>query len=541
MLNQATPKRRRYLMSEHGHASQGRDRGNYLVKSGRARVERPSYDDGGTTVRILPQRSPDDPRVWDPYRFSTRPLDFGDWIRKYPVCRNYGVPDPVTFILYDPSDPTISRDYVQNTPGGLLYYAISRAVRSGQEQPGWGALLSGGPGRSAPLSEPTEVYLLQCFVMQSRWDKCVPPRGMRPEDRAIVLELTRNTGQTLLAEFDKVKQDYDGPQDDWEAMMVHGDPVSLRHGRFVTFYNLNRDPRRVTHAGQPQGATNASRDWFSASHGTGTQREERAGYGVYIEPTFDGMSADLSQYESVVATKVQPWDEILYFPTLEEQAHLLADRFPPNAILYAWRDHPEWIPESVRRRATNARTFPAPYIPEQLPPGGQAFGVDGYGQRAPTAWETAPWEAAQPSVNPPAAAPPQGNPWGVPPDAPVPGPAAAGPVPSVPLPTASNPDDEPDVPPAGQPAPIQPRSPNGWGLPDPALPPTGIPANAAGGAPAGPQPAVSWGIPVTNTGVLPAEPAVAQPPVAPPVGGAMDARAAAALALARARQAAANN
>ena len=373
-MHEQVTRRRRYSMSEFGHPDRATTRGNYLLKSGRGTVWRPTWGDGGTTVRILPGRDPTDRTRWDPYRFSLRPLDFGDWIRKYPVCRQMGDADPVTFISYDPTDPTLSRDHVRTTPGWILYHAIERAVAAGQDQPGWGALLKGGPMRAAALPPPTEVYLMQVFIVQSGGRVYAPPKGFGPDERAVVLEITRATGQTLFAELDRMKPDVpDCENDDWESLLVHGDPVSLEHGRFVTFYNLKRDPRRQE--------TRAA-SWNEPS-GSTASRDDRAGFGVYVETTFQGMSARLAEYEETVAAKVQNWDEILYFPTIEEQAQLLAERFPPNAILYAWRDHPEWIPETVRRRAVNARTFPSVTVPAyqeatlpQIPP---AEPVTGWG------------------------------------------------------------------------------------------------------------------------------------------------------------------
>ncbi len=364
-MSNVPSRQRRYSMSEFGRPDREAGRGNYLLKSGRGTVWRPTWGDGGTTVRILPVRNVDDPSTWEPYRFSSQPVDYGDWIRKYPVCRNMGDTDPVTFIAYDPADPSVTRDHLRATPGWILYHAIDRAVANGQEQqPGWGALLKGSANRGAALSPPTEVYLMQVFVMQHGSSVYSPPKGFGREDKTIVLELTRGTGEALMGELDRVRPDYNGPQDDWENMMVHGDPVSLRHGRFIQFYNLKRDPRRprMSAAG-----------WASGGGAAGS--EDRVGFGLYIDQTFNGMSADLSAYEDVVAAKVQPWDDILHFPSIEEQAQLLADRFPPGVILYAWRDYPSWIPESVRRRAVNARTFPVASAPLADP-------VVGFGQSA---------------------------------------------------------------------------------------------------------------------------------------------------------------
>ena len=427
--------KRRYQMAEFGRAEE-ENRGRYLLKPGRGSVWRPAWGDGQTTIRILPVRNLDNPAEWEPFKLSPKPMDFGDWIRKYPVCRNMGETDPVTFIMYDPADVTLTRDQMRMTPGWLLFRAIDRAIANGQEQPGWGALLKGGVNRSAPLSMPTEVYLVQCFVMQYGTTVFPSPRGFAADDQPIVMEITRSAGQMLLEKLDETRPDYDGPAEDWERSMLHGDPVSIDYGRFVTFYNLSNVPLRQSCE------QNWSRETVFGCNGW----SEHLGVGVDIDETFNGLSANLRDYEDVVASKVQPWDDILYFPSFEEQARMLADKFPPSAILYAWRDFPEWIPESVRRRAVNARTFPAPNLPYQTPVAG--------GWQAPT-WGGPVPAAPVPSV-------PDEAPWG----GPVPGAAAVPPTPaSIPTPAASW------GAPAGQ------NGPSAAGLPaaDPALPSGAIP------------------------------------------------------------------
>lgn len=79
---------------------------------------------------------------------------------------------------------------------------------------------------------------------------------------------------------------------------------------------------------------------------------ESKGYGVFITKTLDGGESDipasLTGFEDLIRSKWRNWEDILEFKTDEEQAHLIAPLFPASAILYAWRDHPSWIPDSVR-------------------------------------------------------------------------------------------------------------------------------------------------------------------------------------------------
>lgn len=344
---------RRYSFADHGNSTMGQRQGKYVIKNNLADHWNPTYGDGVTTIRIFPQKNVDDPSgsSWDPYRFSSEPGNFGDWIRRYPAVRNFGEPG-VTFIMADPADPTALDP--QMLPAVVLFNAIDRAVANQQEQQGWAGMLRGGRGRGAQLSRPSEIYLVQCSVMQHKQQVYGPPKGFGPEDKLIVMELSGSAGVAMVTEMNKVVEGSQAPEGDYENQMVNGDPVSLDTGRFVTFYKLaDGDPRQRGQA--------ASAGWSQPRQGMGEtgQAQEQIGYGCYLEPTMNNMPARLREYEETIAQKVRSWDEILWFPTIEEQAHLIADKFPPSAVMYAFRDRPEWIPETLKNRAV-AQTVVAP-------------------------------------------------------------------------------------------------------------------------------------------------------------------------------------
>lgn len=346
-------RQRRYAFADHGNSVQGQRQGKFLIKNNMAQHWAPCWGDGITVIRPFPMRNIEDPAgvSWDPYRFSAEHNDFGDWLRRYDAIRNFGDPG-VTMIIRDPADSTIEDP--QRLPAWVLYNAIDRAVAAGQEQQGWAALLRGGQNRGATLSRPSEVYLLQGAIMQHKSEIYNPPRGFSADEKPVVLELSSNAGVSLISELNKPRENSQAQDGDWEHMYENGDPVSLDYGRFITFYRLaDGDPR--TRQTVQAGGWNAA-----TSQQPGGRRQEPMGYGCYLEPTFNNISANLRDFEQAVASKVLPWDEILYFPTIEEQANLIADKFPPDAILYAWRDHPEWIPETIRNRAVAAHSVNAP-------------------------------------------------------------------------------------------------------------------------------------------------------------------------------------
>lgn len=368
----ASLRQRRYSFADHGNSVSGQRQGKFVIKNNLAQHWTPCWGDGVTVIRPFPAKNPDDPtgQSWDPYRFSAEHGQLGDWFRRYDAVRNFGDPG-VTMIIRDPADPT-AQD-TQMIPAHVIYNAISSAVKAGQDQRGWAALLIGGRNRGAVLPRPSEVYLIQGAIMQHKTEVYNPPRGFAPEEKPLVLELSMGAGTALLAELERVIEGNQAADGDWENMFVNGDPVGLNNGRFITFYKLaDGDPR--TRQAQQAGGWNAPQQ----QQGGGRQ-QEAIGFGCYLEPTFNGIPARLNDFEAQVAAKVQNWDDILWFPTVEEQANLLADKLPPEVIMYAWRDHPEWIPENIRNRAVAAHSVNAPA-------GGgwqQGWGPGQQGQTAP--------------------------------------------------------------------------------------------------------------------------------------------------------------
>ncbi len=364
--------RREYSMQEHGHSETGQRQGQHVCKP-LVDYWTLAYGEGKTTtIRILPGLNPDfnpqDPNTsyWDPYRlapYSTQTeRSWGDWIRRYSTVK---MGDPaVSFIIADPTQ-TSSQD-IQMTPAWVLFNAIDRAVANKQEQQGWAGMLRGGTGRRAQLARPSETYLVQAFLAGFGVKQYWPPKGFAAEDKTLVVGLSTSAGEAMITEMNRLREGYQGDPFDYENAMANGDPISLDYGRWVTFYTLaDGDPR------QRQQQSNAG--WNAAqSRGNqgGGRGQDPIGYGAFLETTFGGNGARLREVEQAVFQKVKPWREILHFPTIEEQAMLLADKFPANAICYAWRDHEEWIPEAVKRRNVGAHSYG----------GVDMSGVQGYGQ-----------------------------------------------------------------------------------------------------------------------------------------------------------------
>lgn len=400
--------RRTYSFAQHGNTEMGSNLGKHLIRDNRADVWTPCYGDGITVIRILPQHGPE-PGTWEPYRKSAEHNDFGDWIRRYPAVRAMGDP-PVTFITNEPDNAAIPDPRM--TPGWILFNAIDSAVQRGQDRPGWAALLRGGRNRGAQLPRPSEVYLVQCAVMHHKTRTYSPPKPFdNPQARPIVMELGPSAGLAMLAELNRTREGYVGGSGNWEDVMALSDPVAINLGQFVTFYKLSDgDPRQQRNP--QQAGWNAAPTAWQQPQG---RQQEQIGFGCYLESTFGQFPANMEQVQERIRTLVAPWDNILEFPTIEQQAHLLADKFPADVIEYAFADYPEWIPEHVRRRARAAVTAPGAAIPPG--PGGPVQGAGPMGTQMPMAappmaaggWGALP-TAMPPQAMPPAAPPPVGAP-----------------------------------------------------------------------------------------------------------------------------------
>lgn len=511
----ANARKRQYSFSQHGQSDRGGQIGNYCFKPGVVDHWSPPYENGVLTFRIFPAVNLEDSSQFDPYRWPSsdpdEPMGFGDWLRRYPAVRNIGQPG-VTYLYDDPSDSQV--EDIRMTPAWVLYNAIDQAINQKVDRPGWAAMLRGGAGRGAQLPKPAEIYLMQGCILMWRNNAYQVPRGIGDDDRTTVLTLSPSAGTALLQQCFAENPEYSGDPDDIEARFVNGDPISLDTGRFVTIYSLSDGDPRQAQQMQPQG-------WQTQTQRTpglagGGREEKPIGYGCFMEPAYGALPARLREAEAAVRSKVRPWSEVINIPTLEQQAQLLADKFPPDVICYAWQDsHPEWVPEDIARRAVAAAQVPvggavapvgqpgmaaAPFAGGQVPPqpgtwpAGAAPVAPGTpqafvpAQQGPVTAEaaTAAVAAGQPVPGPAPVQPPQGAPVAPPPLSAVFG---------------APPTAVPGQPPA-----------------DGAVPAGAIPAEPVGPAPAVMPPQVPNAAVITPAEQLVAEPGLPAPSTAPTAG-----------------------
>jgi hypothetical protein len=354
-----------YSFAAHGDTGSGGEQyGRFLLKpqSG-CETYSPTFNNQPMTIRIIPAKSPDQSGQLTPYRWSADGQNYGDWIRTYPAIKSFGTPG-VTMFIHNPADE--GGGSLQMSPAWVLYNAITQAVKNRQDQGGWAGTLIGGAGRSAQLPRPTTLGVLQCGIVARLGKQHWPPIGFNPNDSTAIALLTGKTVEALINLLCERREGFAGPDNDYENMYVHGDPVSLQHGRYVTIYKLGEDPRQQQQVQPLYGPAS-----FNVPRPQQQQSNDRddKGYGVYIEPTWQQMPAAWTSPDMVQAVNNQAkaWDDILNFPTIEEQAREIAPRFPPDMIAYAWRDFPEWIPQSVWNALSNRTQTPVQGFGGQAP------------------------------------------------------------------------------------------------------------------------------------------------------------------------------
>ena len=336
--------RRQYSFQSHGITTTKVAAGKMITKPNAAKHMRPTWKQGAATViRPLPPVDPET-KEFLPYRSSSEARDFTDWVRGYPVVRNFG-PDKLTFLMSNPADPTAVD--VASHPGYILPNAIMQAVKQGSH-PEWAPLVEKKPDRGALVTFPQNVLLIRAAVMQAGADVFQPPEGLAPGGLPVIFELTAGAGDKFIDELELIREGADPASNDWESMFVNGDPVAINGGRFLVIYRAEDGPPQ-----QQQQASNGAAMW--------TQTGRRAantdkGYDMHLTSEFNGSAAGslAAVQELVRAQMTKDWDDLLQFLPLEEQAHAMARQLPPAAAVYAFRNHPDWVPEDVKTASVAA-------------------------------------------------------------------------------------------------------------------------------------------------------------------------------------------
>jgi hypothetical protein len=333
--------------------------GIYILKpEAQAVVKKPSWWGTETIFRPYPCVSFQNPETeFEPYRIvhpdgRTR---FSDWFRRY-LCA-WGVGQNATTYLIKKTHKFY--DHWQS-PLGILYKAIENACKKGEaKDPRWYPLRESGMNKGKALKPPGELFIMQGLML--RHDKTEygvkgspPPLGWGEKNPTCILMLSSDAGNSLADELHKEKEGFAGSPTDFESRYVHGDPVSPMNGRFLHFWERGTNPanRGSNYASKPVQQTTSFEEGMDAgadatqAGGAGKEMQKK-GFDVEITTHSGGRIATFNKVgEEQIRKHWQHWDDILFFPTEIEQAHLLAKSFPATAIIYAFESvNKDWIPD----------------------------------------------------------------------------------------------------------------------------------------------------------------------------------------------------
>jgi hypothetical protein len=350
---------------------------------------KPAYDKAKKPIsvfRFYPCNSFSDQISFVPYRIDPGGHNyFGYWLKRIYVAWNIGKAPSSTFIvhnddwgIYDPRTNPLAvlvreAKYAIKEGQGKLenWQMMQRRARTFKPDAKmlleWDGYLEGGEGQSAALSKPQMIGLAQGYAFiignEPMWKagQAMPGWGDNP---TCVIGMTAGLVDRAVALLGEEKKDFRGSPGDFENRYVCGDPVGVNTGRFLVAFHKGSDPRLVQ-AAQPINIDPLSVTSRAAAV-AGEKKKEEVGYDCYWSPTHGNAQATLANpsYHAMIRKKWKHWDDvkdssgrvvmpgILRYPTIIEQAHMLAGIVPVTMLAYAFMDdHPEWLTQSTVERA----------------------------------------------------------------------------------------------------------------------------------------------------------------------------------------------
>ena len=338
----------------------------------------PSWNSTETVIRPYPSLSYDNPNELEPYRLDVRgSARFGNWIRRYDVAWRVGKgQNKRTFLMYDFNN---SRPFdLNSTPLNILCAKVTEAKKNAsliREHPTFPLLFERDATGGNPLTWPKSVFLIQgaLFVHNSKLkyglndkNEVRAPLGIGKEPSCIFAipggspktSSSNAAGKLLLNLLNEENDSYDDPSD-FEARYKYGDPVSPDSGRFFVFKEagtivsqsfLMRDQEKRMMGG---GGFRNSMQFQSANNRGG--KVDFKGYDVEVVdiPLVDGTTPVMNDQETIADIKSHwmYWEEVLWFPTLTEQARELNEVFDPDEIVFAFSGcDPDWITDETWRK-----------------------------------------------------------------------------------------------------------------------------------------------------------------------------------------------
>lgn len=295
-------------------------------------------------------------------------IKFGDWYRMYEVVHFFGYPG-CSFIVWD-GNMNVNKN---ESPAWLLFWAAKKTQKDnigGTLGRLFAELLSkdgfGSKSHLGSLKAPEPMMFISASQMVVRPDGSIGLAVFEEEARnARVFGMKKTAAQSLRNAIN-VRAD--------NGELLCGDLMSFDASKLVTVmptgYRRDHKLPRPKHTYSTDGldpvyvpayANFASEDEIfilgkpdpkptTAKGSTGVS------YSVVLHDHFMMHTSDLHDYADQLVNKNTTFDEMMYVPSHGEQAEMMADCFPAEALDFAWREYPEYL----RLIPTGATTVEAP-------------------------------------------------------------------------------------------------------------------------------------------------------------------------------------
>lgn len=355
----------------------------------------PTYDVDSTGGRVLD--SAGNSVLSQFFLNDDRSQGFGDWQRLYECVHFFGHPG-CSFIVWDGNNAVNKWE----SPAWLLFTASSE-VRKNEVGGPIGRLFAelrntkdgfGSNSHVGSLKAPQPMLFISGSQVFVREDGSLGLSVYEQTDRnARIFGLTKTAMQSFHNAL-RVEDDM--------GHLACGDLLSMDAAKLVTIMPTGYG--RGTKLPKPAAISTEGPDYVFVPSYAGPvdpnevvvlgkpnpkpdQADGGKSHSVVLHDYFMKHQIDLRQYEDEIFNKNCTFDEMMYVPSHEEQAEIMADAFPREALDYAWRDYPSYL-----RVLPTGRTTVEAVAPQQETP-----------QPKPAVQRSAPKPAAKPAIEPPAA------------------------------------------------------------------------------------------------------------------------------------------
>lgn len=352
--------------------------GNKIIGDGLCLRLLPTYDVDDTGSRVVDDSG--NPVLSSFFLNNDPDQGFGDWQRLYECVHFFGHPG-VSFIVWD-GNANVDR---WKSPAWLLYTA-SNEVRKHEIGGDIGRLFAelrntkdgyGSNSHVGSLKAPQPLLFISGSQMTVRPDGSIGLSVYEEQERnARIFGLTKTAMQSFYNALKVVDDNGDLVCGDLlssdAAKLVTIMPTGYGRGQrlpkppaistegpdyvFVPSYATPVDPNEVVVLGKPN----------PTGHADGGKS-----HSVVLHENFMQHQIDLRDYAQQIASDNVTFDEMMYVPSFGEQAEIMADVFPREALDYAWRDYPEYLSALPTGRTTvqapQARQAQAPAQPRPAP------------------------------------------------------------------------------------------------------------------------------------------------------------------------------